>query len=36
MCVTKIPGSAKPTEQLQIQNLDAASIVEKIKKELEN
>lgn len=31
MCVTKIPGSAKPTEQLEIQNLDAVSIVKKVK-----
>lgn len=27
MCVRKIPGSAKPTEQLEIQNIDMSSIV---------
>ena len=31
MCVTKIPGSAKPTEQLEIQNIDANSIVKEAK-----
>ena len=31
LCVTKIPGSAKPTEQLEIQGLDAKSIEGKIR-----
>ena len=31
ICVTKIPGSAKPTEQLEIQGLDGASIAKKIR-----
>jgi len=31
LCVRKVPGSAKPTEQLEIHGLDANAIVQKVK-----
>ena len=34
LCVTKIPGSAKPTEQLEIQGLDALSIAKRVRENL--
>lgn len=34
LCVRKVPGSAKPTEQLEIHGLDAVSIANKVREAL--